>query len=235
MHSESPCGLWKAMSYYVRDLPREDPIRSYLYGFLCHYSLDRTAHPFIYAGIGELGKEYPGRPEGYLHCMMESSLDVIILRYEREMLPTDFNLRQTVPADREIWNSIAKLYSFLLRELYGAKVEAKRLLQTLKDWRWLIGLANDRTTFKKAFLDDWEKRTKHYKYACLLRGISEDGDFDYANITNHAWQWPKAGGRSRTESFFDLYHASVRESVKFMKNFFGTENFARLTGEISFS
>lgn len=235
MHREPPTRLLKALQIYVRGLPEADPARSYVYGFLCHYSLDRTAHPYVYACVGKLAKEYPGRSESFLHCMLESALDVILLRYERQILPTEFDLRQTVPMNPIAWESVADLYSVLIRELYGMAVEKQRLLQNLKDWRLLVGWENDRTTLKKTFLDAWEKRSKHYRYSCFLRGVSEDGDFDYANVTGSEWRWPEKSGGLRTESFFDLYQASIRESVKFMLDFFNTDNSSAMTEEIPFS
>ena len=234
MHDELPSRLLSAMRDCALNLPESDPVRSYLYGFLCHYALDRTAHPFVYWQVETVRPEFPGRSDDYIHAMIESALDVIILRYEREMLPTSFDLKQTVPKNPEAQAAIAKLYAEILDRLYAVSVSPERVLRTLRDCRRLMGLSNDRTTFKKPLLEAWEKRTKHYQYACQLRGISEEGEFDYANIMASEWRWPTDGGKTRTESFFDLYESSALQSVELMKEFYLTDDLSRLTGEIPF-
>lgn len=236
LHNELPSRLLDRMRAYYRNCrPEWEPIlRSYLSGFLCHYSLDRTAHPFVHAQIQNMRKDYANRSESFLHCMIESELDVIILRMERNILPTDFNLKCTVPWNEEILSKVASLYVSVLNSLYGEKTSVSQVMRAMKDCREIQGLLNDRTTFKKSFLESWEKRKHRYCYSCFFRGISEEDGYDYANVLSSEWRWPPDSPRMRTDSFFDLYEASSRESAGFMQNYFASQNLADLTGEIPF-
>ena len=236
LHDELPSRLLGCMRAYYRSCrPEWEPfLRSYLYGFLCHYSLDRTAHPYVHAQIENLRKEYTDRSESFLHCMIESELDVIVLRMERNMLPTDFNLKSAVPWNDEVLTVIASLYVSVLNSLYGETSSVGQVMRAMKDCRQIQGLLNDRTTFKKSLLESLEKRKHSYCFSCFFRGISEEDGYDYANVLSTGWRWPPDSPRMRNDSFFDLYETSARESAGFMKTYFVSENLVTLTDEIPF-
>ncbi len=236
LHNELPSRLLGSMRAYYRTCKQEEnPIlRSYLYGFLCHYSLDRTAHPYVHAQIQNLSKDYADRSETFLHCMIESELDVIILRAERNMFPTDFDLKSTVPWNEEALSVVASLYVSVLNSLYGETASVGQVMRAMKDCREIQGLLNDRTTFKKSLLESWEKRRQRYRFSCFFRGISEEDGYDYVNVLSSGWRWPPDSPRIRTDSFFDLYETSARESAGFMKTYFSSENLTALTDEIPF-
>lgn len=236
LHDELPSRLLGAMRDFYRGTKagENDILRSYLCGFLCHYSLDRTAHPYVYAQIRNLEKDYPDRSESFLHCMIESELDVIILRMERNQLTTDFDLKRAVPWNEKILSVVAALYVSVLNGIYGEKATVGQVMRAMKDCREIQGLLNDRTTFKKSFLQSLEKRKHRYGYSCFFRGISETDGYDYANVFSSEWRWPPESPYARSESFFDLYEASVREGAGFMNTYFNAENLTKLTGEIRF-
>lgn len=234
LHGAKPSQLLCAMRDYSVRNAGNGLIRSYLYGFLCHYSMDRTAHPFVYYSVNELKKQIPDRTESFLHCQIESALDVIILRYEKNCLPTSFNLKKTVPKNMEVQKSMSDLYADVISRLFGVKINPEDVLQATKDCRTAMGMLNDRTTFKKALVERHEKKKKRFEHSCCIRGICEDDSYDYANILNSQWRYPADSTEVRNESFFDLYERSISESADFMLNFYDTDDLSKLTGEIPF-
>ena len=63
LHKTSPSATLEAMREFVRS--HNDPIyRSYLLGFLCHYSLDSTAHPYVNARARDLAGTRESETEG---------------------------------------------------------------------------------------------------------------------------------------------------------------------------
>jgi hypothetical protein len=235
LHKGDPTQLFFEMRGYAARNSADELVHSYLLGFLCHYTFDRTAHPFVYAGIRSLREQCPGRSEGFLHCQIESALDVILLRYENAGFATDFDLKKTVPKNPDVQAMIADLYVFILRKLFGGEVEAKAVLQATNDCRRVSGLLNDRTSLKKQLIERMEKRTGKYLCSCFLRGLCEDGDYDYANVLASPWRWPPESPLQRTESFLDLYEFSIYESVGFMLDFFENGSLEKMTGHIPFS
>ena len=218
LHHEKPSRLLSAMRD-VQHSEGNETTEFYLLGFLCHYSLDRTAHPFVYWDVKSLRKMYPGRGDSFLHTQTESVLDGILLRSITGKPATDFDLKQTVPNQPDAMDAIARFYSAVLERLYGMHGLQEALRQSMQDCRKVCGLLNDRWMVKKPLAEALEKVTHHYLYSSAIRGVSEQDEFDYANVLHSEWRWPENQSISRNDSFFDLYETAVNESVYFMKKF----------------
>ncbi len=234
LHHAKPSGILAAMRDYYRTTGQDRIVLSYIYGFLCHYSLDRIGHPFINSSTLLLLQQQPGQDEEILHNTVESTLDVIMLRYEKADLPIDFNLKWTVPKNQVVQVKIAELYSFMLNLLYGLENAEASLLQATNDCRKVFGLLNDRTTLKKSFIERIEGSDGKHSISCHIRGVSEGDEHDYANTLLTEWRWPPEEGVPSNESFFDLYERSVEESSQLIRNFLSAEDFGELTQELPF-
>lgn len=234
LHRESPSGLFSAMREYAAAGNHDGIVESYLYGFLCHYSLDRIGHPYIQYHTQVLLEKDPEQNEAFLHNQIESVLDTIMLRYEKARLPVEFNLKWTVPKNREVQFKIGDLYAFMLNRLYGLKDSGTALFQATEDCRRIFGLLNDRTTMKKALAERFEKRKKPGNVSCCFRPVSESDEYDYANILLSDWRWPPDSRTVRNEDFFSLYDQSVQESLEFIQDFSDVTRFEKETGDQSF-
>ena len=235
MHKENPLPVLSALRDYSARNADDNIVHSYLLGFLCHYSFDRTAHPYVYAQVAALKYKYPRSREQFLHSQVETSLDVILLRYERGELPTQFSLKKAFPKNNGVQHKIAEIYSFLFQKVYGRNIADESILQTERDCRFLTGLQTDRTGLKKQFFFHFEKRHGKYLLSCLFRGVMEDEDFDYANILSSPWSWPADSREKRTDSFLKLFENSVQESVMFMQQIDRQVDLKSLFGAIPFS
>jgi hypothetical protein len=234
MHRENPTGLFSAMREYAAAGNHDAIVQSYLYGFLCHYSLDRIGHPYIQYHTQALLEKYPEQNEAFLHNQIESVLDTIMLRYEKAQLPVEFNLKWTVPKNKEVQYKIADFYAFVLNRLYGLKDSGAALFQATEDCRRIFGLLNDRTTVKKALAERFEKRKKLRNLSCRFRPISEGDEYDYANILLSDWHWPPDSRTVRNEDFFSLYDQSVQESLELIRDFSDADRFEKETNNQSF-
>lgn len=169
------------------------------------------------------------------HHVIESALDVIILRSERGELPAEFDLKKTLPKNLEVQTKIAELYAFVLHDLYNTDYTTKTLFHATKNARTGYGFLNDRTTYKKPMIEQLEKIGKWGNIiSSNIRPMSEGSDHDYANIALNEWQWPMSGSQVRNESFFELFEKSVIESQMLINNFLTSKDFIKLTGEIPF-
>lgn len=233
LHLENPSKTLALMREYYLRQPNKAMALSYIDGFLCHYSLDRICHPFIQSGAKALLEQEPAQDEETLHNQIESALDVILLRYERAALPTEFNLKRPVPKNKNVQLHIADLYAFLLHGLFGVKDAGVPLYQATDDCRTVFGLLNDRTTLKQAWIERRERKGKR-TVSCHFRGISEGGGCDYANILHNEWSWPADSETVRTESFLELYEQSVKDSLHLIGGFLETDDFEKLTDNIFF-
>ena len=230
LHDTPPSQTLSVMRDYYWSSGKDPVSLSYIYGFLCHYALDRLAHPFVEYGAARLLELHPDQTGEVFHNQIESALDVIILRYERGELPTDFNLKRTLPKNLPVQQKIAALYSDILERLYGKKIPQSLVLQATKDGRQIFGLLNDRTSLKKNLVEKFEKVRK---ISCHIRPMSE-GDEDYANLLHSEWHWPMDSKEIHDESFFDLFEAAVPQAVHLILNYLDSENLRELTQDIPF-
>ncbi|MDR1564018.1 MAG: zinc dependent phospholipase C family protein [Oscillospiraceae bacterium] len=240
LHREDPSLLFEVMRNYENTEPALTQISlSYQYGMAAHYILDRTAHPFVNAGIKQL-EELEIYPKTYnIHVQIESSLDIILLRSILGLTPVDFNLKKAIPQSRELKAFLPDFYGYVLRHRFGVKPSTAALERLYPDLLRMFGLLNNRGMIKKPMVEFAEKLLKMKgAFSVQLRGITEGPEWDYANIGNLEWSNPLAPEAVYTTSFFELFEDAVNEAVLFITDYSkalsSNEQMSRLTGRISF-
>lgn len=80
LHRAKPGDILDAMAEYcTRCSTEKDIARSYAYGFILHYALDRQCHPFVYAKQQELADSGSPLHKSALHNIVEMSMDAVLL------------------------------------------------------------------------------------------------------------------------------------------------------------
>ena len=231
IHQEAPAHLFSVMRKYYNEHCEISGLKEYIAGFLCHYCLDRTTHPFINYLASSFHQENSKQNEMIFHHEIESALDVIILRYERGELAVDFNLKQTIPKNIQIFQNVGDLYQELFRELYQKEITVAQIICAFQDARKVFGLLNDKSSLKKIFLQRIEKSWKKGNIlSCHIRSMVED-DYDYANISKNDWSY---GNITKNDNFFELYNISIEESKCLINQFFAQEDLVAITQNIPF-
>lgn len=215
LHSEPPEKTLRALAHCWEQ--ENDPaVHSYILGFLCHYSLDRTCHPYIEDLSRTLLEKEPGQTEDIFHNEIESALDGIVLRWERGKLPPEFPLGTCFPKNEEVQAAIARVYGQVFQELFGLQGKEGEILQAEKDARFTFRMLTDRTGLKKQAVDRLE-RGKPRTISCHLRGIVENGEVDYANTFRQPWT--DRQGNVRTEDFFQLFEEGEEDAYQLISAF----------------
>ena len=200
LHEERPSKVLGALRDFLKRHPGK-VYRSYVMGFVCHYALDSTAHPYVNGRARELLRQFPRETPGTLHGEIEAALDAIILRFETGKLPSEVQLKHMFPKNEAVQRQIARLYQEVLAALYGESLSEELIFQATRDAHFIFSLVNDRTGLKKRFLDRLEKRGPHVLSSHFVP-LTEREDIDFANVGNEPWG--PEGERSR-QSFFELY------------------------------
>lgn len=229
IHRSPPAPFLGRMRAYYR-IVSDQALLSYLYGFLCHYTLDSTMHPFVLWAARRLREQDASQHSVTCHNAEESALDDILLRYERGLLPIEFRSRWMLPRSELLQRKIAQLYDDLFSGCFDIQAGAETCYQATQDFRTACRLIDDRTGLKSAFLR-WHERHGDHKLSSLFHGISEEGDFDYANTAHAPWRFGKAGGES---SAFTLYEQSVPIAAARIRDFLETEDLESLLGRLDF-
>ncbi len=233
LHRDSPSRTLQWMRSYLKRYSGDLAARSYVLGFLSHYTFDSIAHPFIQYGAYRMNQVVESTSEETCHHVIESALDTILLRYVWGALPTSLPLKKTVPQNERVQASMVRLYAKLLQAFYHKKETESLLRQAIRDCRLAFGIMTDRTTLKKQFMDRRE-RGKEPILSSHLRPISEGDEFDYANIQENEWQWPPESKEVHTESFFALFEEAVSCTIRRINGFLNGVSLLELTGDKPF-
>ena len=176
---------------------------SYICGFLGHYVLDTTCHPYIFAK-----SHYGTYDKGYLghHVYLETDIDAELLTYYKNCAPSEFNQSATLHISRKERHIIASLllktysatykeYRFTYRSMQAA-LEAVQL-----NTAWI----RDPQGKKKVLARKIEAKT--LGYACISPLIPSDYftfTVDPLNLRHFRWRNPWNKEDVSHESFFDL-------------------------------
>ena len=111
LHRAKPGDILDAMAEYcTRCSTEKDIARSYAYGFILHYALDRLCHPFVYAKQQELADSGSPLHKSALHNIVEMSMDAVLLHEKLHIDdPRCFDTAVTVPDDPAVLDEVARL------------------------------------------------------------------------------------------------------------------------------
>ena len=251
IHGGDPVALFRSLAKvcrYCSDRQDFDLILSYAMGFCCHYCYDRLAHPLVHYNMELLEKtDERGRNYKY-HALIESNLDLMMLRREKGLTISDLDLDDCLPECEGLDAATAVLYSLLLCDLYGVHTPRKLAMTLTEDFRFGTRLRKDPYFIKKPAAEFAERLlpyvrpgTKGGALACRFYPKTHDDEFDYANMTNSVWFDPRDKSFRSNMSFFDLTSMAQFESKSLVEMLVedvmhkGSGDFESFTDGINFS
>ena len=180
---------------YIKDAHLEKDIDtcSFLCGFISHYVLDSTMHPFIFYKTGKFRKN---DPETYkynsLHTLMEVYLDNHPISYV-------FNKVFQLPhMDVKYFESLKNMKFALAtfrQDRFGIKKAGYKLIDTFTPKKWM--------------------RLEFVSYH-----VSMKTSFDFLNFNHRVWRNPTTYSIASKESFYDLYVKALKLSKKIIEDTF---------------
>lgn len=220
LHKSGPERLISTMAELCRD--EYSDVVSYAYGFLCHYALDRTAHPYVYAMQEKYAeKEKIKYNHSYIHNLIEHNIDIIILKDAKSLRPADVNIDNVLSTD----NNIIKRQSELLNAALSA-IMPERKIKTGKIEQAFYDMHRNTKTMidhgvKKRFILFLEKILHTGPVlSSLIEGEESDGMMDYMNLSKESWKNPfDKAGRSYNDNFYEVLDRAVSDAVNLILKF----------------
>lgn len=216
LHKTQPSLTLSAMRDFL-SRHKDKAYRSYVMGFLCHYALDSTAHPYVNARARQLAEERPWETPSTMHCGLEAALDAIMLRWKTGRLPSEVKLADCFPKNEGLQRKIACLYREVLFSVYGTDVPEEELYQATKDARFIFSACTDRTGLKRQLFQRLERGKPSYVTSHLVP-ITEDPEPDFANDGRMDWEWE---GRASRQTFYELYEQALERACRLIARFDG--------------
>ena len=231
MHNEHTAALLAALVANIEHLPSQSrpTARAWTAGFVCHYLLDRTAHPFVYAqqyAICEAGIEGLSKRDGSeVHAVIESSLDEAELYRRTGQTVAHFHPgREILRCDEQALSAISYLVTRALNDalgcivspdLYAHSVHCFRTVQ-----RHILGSPTGR---KRALLGTVERLIRPHSFieAMTARPI-ESSICPFDNHEHEKWTSPFTH-KTSTASFDELFEQAQDEVAQALPQVLDTE------------
>ena len=207
MHTTRTGAFLLALARQAREGSARPEMFSYLAGFLCHYALDSTTHPYI---IWQSTETWPTRRA---HRDLEHALDVKLLQregYWGEKHPvTDHHfpvlrLPERMASDLDAAYGAVYGWQNTLSDLNRCCARYRALYRVMeKPHSLLTGLATIAPTHRF-------RSIPHSKSAFL--------DRDVENLSHTPWHQAYARDLTSTESFPELYARALAEALRMIRD-----------------
>jgi len=217
IHTSPTSELFYIMTDYINNLENQELKKkylSYLFGYICHHSLDSITHPFIfyYSGVKD-NNDPTTNIYSHYHKKFEMYLDVFMAKELRKMGPLDFPMGEIFTLNKVDKDIVYTLNKETLKELYGIILEKSDVDESLREAASLLKLFPDKKGTKFKFFSLFEKILKK-PYIITKAIITKDikDTEDYMNLEHHTWIHPCDLNEQRQESYPELFYRAVDET-----------------------
>ncbi len=177
----------------------------YLCGFICHFTLDRMLHPYVYWATDHWIWGVDGTPRKVTHQQVEIALDVIYWKEMRGTQASKVRTRKLVDIGPHWPQGVAIFLTEAFKAFYGIEPEQKELNKILSDFYRGHDLLYDPKGWKRALINWLDSFTgggikppkTPYPVIC-------DATIDWANRKKRTWVDPFAQGEARVTSIDEL-------------------------------
>ena len=220
LHRERPAAFIVALKESVRDLPPAERSvgRAYALGFVGHYELDRTLHPFILAqvnaicGVGVEGLSQEDKSE--VHAAIETELDELVLTAKRGETVATFNpATATLKGTESMLDTVSRLYALAVRRACDLAIPAGMFKSAVHANRAANAALYSPSGVKRTLIGAAERLVRAHSMAQALSHRAEERHTSvFANEDHTPWAHPSLPATS-TASFWDLYDQALQSAL----------------------
>ena len=223
LHRAKPSDILDKMREYINLSESKDIAKSYAAGFILHYALDRSCHPYVYALQNKMVEKYPHLNSHTAHNTIEFSMDTYLLtkrlKAENAYL---FDTEGTIIFNEAELDELAKMISYVTSNVTNKQVTPNDVKTAIKDLKYIQKLTTDKSGKKENLVKIIDGIVapflNNFKFSALMRPKDLEKAKKYGNIENRNWRSPYAPG-VRTESFFDLYRLAKAPAQEMIRGF----------------
>ena len=198
-------------------LYKDKQVMSFLYGFICHYAMDSTIHPYIIYKTGLYNyKDINTYKYKSLHIDMELYLDSYMI-FQREQIPShEFKLYNYCFNINKFDDNFKKLLDSTMKNVYNLDNFSNIYYKSIKQMRQIFKIFRyDKTGIKKELyklLDHILPKKQLYKEQ-LSYHINYKKKLHYLNNEKNEWNHPFDQYETYHYSFIELYHIALNKAI----------------------
>ena len=220
MHQYKPQELLTAMGQYVaarRGSAEYSTLVAYHAGFMSHYHLDSTAHPYIYSQSELYAGLSPDRVRGGSHHRIEADISSTMYRLKTGQSVHTFAPKQRLPHNRDMDMAIALLFRQVLQDVYGIMVPPEPIVDAFQDTLNAQVVIHDPTGFlfkAGASLVDIFRGRESTPFASHI--CQDNVTYDVLNQSHREWfrcDLPQVSSHESFPSLFDLAVTATSDDI----------------------
>lgn len=184
---------------------------SYVCGLLCHWSLDKVAHPYIFYRSDDITP--------YEHRRFESHLDYIMLTIVGKSI-SEFPSYQQVDHTDAMISVVSDVYCHAVNTVYGVLCDYRMVKKSFSHFKSIQRLLFDPTGKKLTFFYSLEKNIlkKPHAFSSMIVPLQPD-ELDILNSKKKTWYHP-CTKTERNESFVELFNTSIAVGIEVCNLFY---------------
>ncbi len=200
-----------------------DDLSVYVAGYICHYRLDKTAHPLIHYLAGIYKNTAETKKYHTYHRKLESIIDLLMLKNKNYKSPYKFRGYKLIEKYAKYTSSLLDYYKFILNKVYKTQIKEPQLLTAISDMHDILKLLKDPYGLKWLIYKIIEillGKNGQITSSMLPRSFNKKAD--YLNLKNNKWNHPCIKDKIFHSSFIELYKMGAKEaaiSVELMQSF----------------
>lgn len=224
IHNCRPAELFDAFSDYLAFSANRDVAKSFIYGYIMHYALDRKCHPFVYSFQERILEKSKSLHHSTAHNRIEHNMDTYILNIKLGLDdPSDFDCAKTLEAHYDVLDEIAHLMAFVVPRVTQHHITEDEALQAIKDTIIMEKILRNKGNFLMRFVNILDvlisPLSKGYQLSSNINPKDLENSKKYGNINNKLWYSPYSPEEKRYESYLDLYDLAKDECLALLDGF----------------
>ncbi len=223
LHRAKPSEIFEAFSEYCKFSPNIDIAKSYIYGFILHYALDRNCHPYVYSLQNRIIQKNKHIHKSSAHNRIEMAMDTYLLNKRMNIIDTrNFDSAKTFEIGSNVIDEIAHLLSFVISRVTTYSPSERDITRAIRDTRLMQKILQNKHGITELICRVIETVTgpftKYYKFSSMIRPRDLEKAKKYGNIGNAKWISPFSNEES-TYSFEELFLLAKNDAKQLINGF----------------
>jgi hypothetical protein len=206
------------INYIIKNkLEKNSEVIAFLYGFITHYVLDSTIHPFIFYKTGIMNKK---RKDTYkyngLHMDMENYIDAYMIYTKEGVKPKDFKVYNFCFNVNSFSPKLSDTIDNTFKETFNQSNISNIYLKSIKDSKKFTHLIKYDPHGTKLFIykliDKLMPRSTS-KVSGASYHVHQKAKQYYLNLEKNKWNNPVVQNEISDLSFIELYRISLQKCL----------------------
>ena len=204
---------------YIKDnkLEQNPEAISFLYGFICHYSLDTIVHPYIIFRSGYFYKKRKKETLKYngVHDEYETYIDSYFVNERENKNINEIDISKFL--NYKNYESNNELINYVFLNTFNKKNYSKVFNRSIKNMKFLYKiLRNDKKGNKKKIYKLIDKITpkSSKRLVNVSYNVKLNKNIYYLNLDKRKWSHPLDKNETYNLSFLELYENAIKNAMK---------------------